>query len=97
MIDEVDLYCAARKVYTSAPLPVTKLSTARPGMAPFNFHVPPSKIPTGQYTAQISVIEEPGKQSAFPPNSIILLPEQTAASATPVCGIREPRIGRDGE
>ena len=64
-----------------APMDVKKLSASRPGMAPFNFQIPLAKIPTGQYTAQVSVIDETGKKFAFPRNSIIILPEQTTAAA----------------
>ncbi len=44
--------------------------------------IPLSKIPTGQYTAQVNVIDENGKKFDFPRNTIMVLPEQTAA-ATP--------------
>jgi VWFA-related protein len=77
----VELYRGARKAYTSPPVEVKKLITARPGVAPFNFVIPMAKIPTGQYTTQITVIDEAGKKFAFPRNSIIVLPEQTAAAA----------------
>jgi VWFA-related protein len=90
VVAEVDLYRGARKVYTSAPMDVKKLSAARPGMAPFNFQIPLAKIPTGQYTAQISVIDETGKKFAFPRNSIIILPEQTAVAATPAAAAAPP-------
>jgi hypothetical protein len=90
VIAEVDLYRGARKVYTSAPLDVKKLSAARPGMAPFNFQIPLAKIPTGQYTAQISVIDETGKKFAFPRNSIIILPEQSAVAAAPAAAAPSP-------
>jgi VWFA-related protein len=80
---QVALYRGARTVYSSAPVDVTKLSAARPGMAPFNFQIPLGKIPTGQYTAQVSVIDENGKKFIFPRNSIIILPEQVAAAAVP--------------
>ena len=80
---EVDLYRGARKVYTSAPLQVTKLSTARPGLVPFSFQIPLAKIATGQYTAQVTVIDETGKKFAFPRRAVIILPEQNAAAATP--------------
>jgi VWFA-related protein len=80
---EVDLYRGARKVFTSEPLEIKKLSTGRPGMVPFTFQIPLAKIPTGQYTSQVTVIDETGKKFAFPRNSIIILPEQTAAAAAP--------------
>ena len=83
---QVALYRGARKVYNSAPLEVTKLNPNRPGMVPFTFQIPLAKIPTGQYTAQVTVIDETGKKFAFPRNSIIVLPEQTASAppAAPV-------------
>jgi VWFA-related protein len=87
---EVDLYRGARKVYASAPMDVAKLSTTRPGIAPFNFQIPLAKIPTGQYTAQVSVIDETGKKFAFPRRSIIILPEQTAAAAAPAAAPAQP-------
>jgi VWFA-related protein len=80
---EVDLYRGARKVYASAPMEVKKLITSRPGIAPFSFQIPLAKIPTGQYTAQVSVIDETGKKFAFPRRAIIILPEQTAVAGTP--------------
>ena len=84
------MYRGARKVYTSAPMEVKKLTRRRPGMAPFNFQIPLAKIPTGQYTAQVNVIDETGKKFAFPRNSIIVLPEQTAAAAAPAAAAAQP-------
>jgi VWFA-related protein len=90
VVAEVDLYRGARKVYTSAPMDVKKLSASRPGMAPFNFQIPLAKIPTGQYTAQVSVIDETGKKFAFPRNSVIILPEQTNVAAAPAAAAAPP-------
>jgi VWFA-related protein len=86
----VALYRGARKVYESTPVQVKKLSTTRPGIAPFNFQIPLAKIPTGQYTVQVNVFDETGKKFAFPRNTVIILPEQTASAATPTAPAAAP-------
>ncbi len=68
-----------RSAYTSRPVRVNKLGTSRPGVAPFAFQIPLAKLPPGQYTSQVNVIDETGKKFAFPRNEIVLL----AAGNTP--------------
>jgi VWFA-related protein len=70
---DVELLLGGRKIYTSPPARVTKLATARPGVAPFSFQIPLSKLPPGQYVAQIDVIDETGRKFAFPRSEIVLL------------------------
>ena len=77
---ELDLLLGARKVYTSPPARLTKLGTSRPGVVPFAFQVPLGKLPPGQYTAQVNVIDETGRKFAFPRNEIVLLASDTAAA-----------------
>jgi VWFA-related protein len=83
LMAEVDLLLGARKVYSSPPLRVSKLATARPGVAPFAFQIPLAKIPPGQYVSQVSVIDETGRKFAFPRNEIVLLPQETPPPAAP--------------
>lgn len=79
---QVDLLVGGRKVYSSPPLRLSKLGTTRPGVAPFAFQIPLAKLPPGQYTSQVNVIDETGRKFAFPRNEIVLLAADNT-SATP--------------
>lgn len=83
LMAEVDLLLGARKVYSSPPLRVSKLGTARPGVAPFSFQIPLSKLPPGQYISQVNVIDENGRKFAFPRNQIVLLAPEANPAAGP--------------
>lgn len=80
---EIDLMRGAHKILSSQPAEVSKLDPSRPGVARFTFQIPLTKVPTGQYTAQVNVIDQNGKKFAFPRDLIVVLPEQTAQTATP--------------
>ncbi len=86
VVAQVDLLRGARRVYSSQTVEVKKLDAARPGVARFTFQIPLAKIPSGQYTAQVNVIDETGKKFAFPRNAIVVLPEQTAPAAAAAAG-----------
>lgn len=70
----VELMQGARKVFTSRPARVNRLSTPRPGVAVFQFQVPMARLQPGEYVAQVNAIDELGKKFAFPRSSIIVLP-----------------------
>jgi hypothetical protein len=53
---------------------VDKLATSRPGVAPFSFQVPLSRLQPGEYISQVDVIDELGRKFAFPRSSLVLLP-----------------------
>jgi hypothetical protein len=72
------LLLGGQTAYTSRPLRLNKLSTARPGVAQFRFQIPLAKLPPGQYISQVNVIDETGRKFAFLRNKIVLL----AAAAT---------------
>jgi VWFA-related protein len=78
---EIDLYRGVRKVYTSPPSRVTKLTTARPGVTAFSFTIPLTSLAAGRYTAQVSVIDENGRKFAFPRGQIAILPDASAQTA----------------
>jgi VWFA-related protein len=80
---QVDLLSGARKVFSSQPLRVSKLGTARPGVAQFAFQFPLAKLAPGQYVSQITVIDENGRKFAFPRDEIVLLAPDGAAPAGP--------------
>ncbi len=80
---QVNLFQGARKVYSSPATRVTKLGTARPGVAPFSFQIPLAKLPPGQYISQVNVIDENGRKFAFPRNEIVLLAPDNSPAAGP--------------
>src|SRR5665213_338325 len=75
-----DVYAAieflqgARKVLTSRPVRVDKLSTSRPGVAPFRFEIPLNPLQPGEYISQVDVIDQLGQKFAFPRSSMVVLP-----------------------
>ncbi len=78
---EIDLYRGVRKVFTSAPVRVTKLNTTRPGVSSFSFTIPLTSLAAGRYTAQVSVIDENGRKFAFPRGQIAILPDASTQTA----------------
>jgi VWFA-related protein len=74
VIAALELFQGSRKVFTSQPLRVNRLLTARPGTAAFQFQIPLARLAPGEYTAQVDAIDELGKKFAFPRNSLVLLP-----------------------
>jgi VWFA-related protein len=71
---QVELLQGARKAFSSMPLRQDKLIPNRPGVTSFNFQIPLAAMASGQYTAQVNVIDEAGKRFAFPRSSIVVLP-----------------------
>jgi VWFA-related protein len=76
---DVDLLLNGRKVYTSPPVRLTRLTTNRPGVAPFAFQISLAKLPPGQYISQVNVIDETGRKFAFPRNEVVLLAADNSA------------------
>jgi VWFA-related protein len=81
LMADIDLLLNGRKVFTSPVTRVAKLTTTRPGVAPFAFQIPLAKLPPGQYISQINVIDETGKKFAFPRSEIVLLAPENGAPA----------------
>ncbi len=70
----IELLQGARKVFTSRPVRVDKLTTSRPGVAPFSFEIPLNRLQPGEYISQVDVIDQLGQKFAFPRSSMVLLP-----------------------
>ena len=70
----IELLQGARKVLTSRPVRVDKLSTSRPGVAPFSFEIPLNRLQPGEYISQVDVIDQLGQKFAFPRSSMVVLP-----------------------
>lgn len=71
---EIELLQGARKVLTSRPVRVDKLSSSRPGVAPFSFEIPLNRLQPGEYIFQVDVIDQLGQKFAFPRSSMVVLP-----------------------
>lgn len=80
---QVDLLLGARKAFSSPPVRVQKLGTARPGVAQFAFQFPLAKLAPGQYISQVTVIDENGRKFAFPRDEIVLLGPESSTAAGP--------------
>lgn len=70
----IELLQGARKAFTSRPVRVDKLTTSRPGVAPFSFEIPLNRLQPGEYISQVDVIDQLGRKFAFPRNSLVVLP-----------------------
>ncbi len=70
----IELLQGARKVFTSRPVRVDKLTTSRPGVAPFSFEIPLNRLQPGEYVSQVDVIDQLGQKFAFPRSSLVVLP-----------------------
>ena len=70
----IELLQGARKVFTSRPVRVDKLTTSRPGVAPFRFEIPLNRLQPGEYISQVDVIDQVGQKFAFPRSSMVVLP-----------------------
>ena len=70
----IELLQGARKVFTSRPVRVDKLTTSRPGVAPFSFEIPLNRLQPGEYVSQVDVIDQLGQKFAFPRSSMVVLP-----------------------
>ncbi len=62
------------KVFESAPVRVTEPAPRRAGVVPVQLQVPLEKLAAGQYTCQVTLVDEVGKRFAFPRASVVLLP-----------------------
>ncbi len=70
----IELLQGARKVFTSRPVRIDKLTTSRPGVAPFSFEIPLNRLQPGEYISQVDVIDQLGQKFAFPRSSMVVLP-----------------------
>jgi hypothetical protein len=70
----IELLQGARKVFTSRPVRVDKLTTSRPGVAPFSLEIPLNRLQPGEYISQVDVIDQLGQKFAFPRSSMVVLP-----------------------
>ena len=60
------LYSGQKKVFESAPVRASRLSTKRQAALPVWFQFPITKIEAGKYACQVNLIDEFGRKFAFP-------------------------------
>lgn len=71
---KLDLLSGERNAYSAQPVRLTHLETTRPGVVPFAFQVPLASLESGEYTSQVTIIDELGRTFAVRRNSIHVLP-----------------------
>lgn len=67
------LYRGKVKVFESEPVRVMELASAKSHSIPFQMQVALSKLPAGNYTGQVNVIDQLGKKFAFSRAPLVLL------------------------
>lgn len=73
VLASVAFYHGRRKAFESAPVRINDAVAKRPGVYAVQFEIPLEKLTAGQYTCQISLIDEIGKKFAFPRASVIVV------------------------
>ena len=61
------------KAFESAPVRVTKAKTGRPNTLALQFEMPLANITPGQYTCQVSVIDEQARKFGFARSHLVVL------------------------
>ncbi len=76
-------YRGKNKMFESEPVTLDSFIPQRGQTLPVKFQVPLSKLPTGVYVCQISLIDENGHKFGFQRAEIKVLPAQNTAPAAP--------------
>ena len=70
---ELMMFRGKSKAFESAPVRVTKPKSGRPNTLAFEFQMPLANIPPGQYTCQVSVIDEQARKFGFARAPLVVL------------------------
>jgi VWFA-related protein len=70
---ELTMFRGKSKSFESAPVRVTKPKSGRPNTLAFEFEMPLANIPPGQYTCQVSVIDEQARKFGFARAPLVVL------------------------
>jgi hypothetical protein len=70
---ELMMFRGKSKAFESAPVRVTKPKSGRPNTLAFQFEMPLTNIPPGQYTCQVSVIDEQARKFGFARAPLVVL------------------------
>ena len=71
---ELTMFHGKTKAFESAPIRLTKVAANRANTIGFQFQLPLTNLPAGNYTAQVNVIDELSRKFAFARTPIVLLP-----------------------
>jgi VWFA-related protein len=71
---ELDLLSGERSAFKAQPVRLTHPGTSRPGVIPFAFQVPLANLESGEYTSQVTIIDELGSRFALRRNTIHVVP-----------------------
>jgi hypothetical protein len=61
-----------KKAFEVGPIDATQVSSTRPEAVPVQFQIPLKDIPSGEYTSQITAVDEVGRKFAFKRPRIII-------------------------
>jgi hypothetical protein len=70
---ELMMFRGKSKAFESAPLRVTKPRSGRPNTLAFEFQMPLANIPPGQYTCQVSVIDEHARKFGYARSPLVVM------------------------
>jgi VWFA-related protein len=70
---ELMMFKGKSKAFESAPVRVTKPKSGRPNTLAFEFQMPLANIPPGNYTCQVSVIDEQARKFGFARAPLVVL------------------------
>jgi VWFA-related protein len=70
---ELMMFRGKSKAFESAPVRVTKAKSGRPNTLALQFEMPLENIPPGQYTCQVSVIDEQARKFGFARAPLVVL------------------------
>jgi hypothetical protein len=60
------------KAFEVGPIDATQVSVTRPEAVPVQFQVPLKDIPAGEYTSQVTAVDEIGRRFAFPRAQLVV-------------------------
>jgi len=71
---ELMVFRGKSKAFESAPSRQTKVKSGRQNTLAFQFEMPLANIPPGQYTCQVSVIDEQARKVGFARSPLVVMP-----------------------
>lgn len=71
---ELMIFRGKSKAFESAPSRQTKVKSGRQNTLAFQFEMPLANIPPGQYTCQVSVIDEQARKVGFARSPLVVMP-----------------------
>jgi VWFA-related protein len=66
-------YRGRAKAFEANAVRISQNAAKRPGVYPVQFEVPLDKLHAGQYTCQLTLVDEVGKKFAFPRSSVVVI------------------------